>query len=159
MPWTGDSFFNGIEQRVATGVRRAGQYLAVAMRDRININCPAFHEAGDLSNLPGRHPGAAAATAKQHSPVGGPPYLETGNLHDSVRSEMDDESGDSPTATVGTDVEYGKYLEFGTSKMGARPWILSTLYQESDELIQQVIAPADIGGGGANVASAAVEAA
>ena len=47
------------------------------------------------------------------------PASDTGRLVGSIGAEI------SPTsATVGTNVEYGPYLEFGTSRMAARPWLL-----------------------------------
>lgn len=49
--------------------------------------------------------------AKQRAPV------RTGNLRRSYHREPVDEL----TQRVGTDVEYAPYVEFGTSKMAARP--------------------------------------
>jgi phage gpG-like protein len=56
------------------------------------------------------------------SAAGGYPATDTGRLASSVRVIM-------PTATslsgeVGTAVKYGAWLEFGTSRMAARPWLL-----------------------------------
>lgn len=50
------------------------------------------------------------------------PASDTGRLLGSVRMEL-------PTSArlvgrVGTAVDYGAYLEFGTSRMTARPWLL-----------------------------------
>ena len=48
------------------------------------------------------------------------PATDKGRLVGSVRYVME-----SPTSyRVGTNVEYGPHLEFGTSRMGARPWLL-----------------------------------
>lgn len=56
------------------------------------------------------------------SAAGGYPATDTGRLASSVRVIL-------PTATslsgeVGTAVKYGAWLEFGTSRMAARPWLL-----------------------------------
>jgi phage gpG-like protein len=48
------------------------------------------------------------------------PASDTGRLASSVRMDVV-----GPTAyVVGTNVEYGPMLEFGTSRMAARPWLL-----------------------------------
>lgn len=55
----------------------------------------------------------------QASAPGEYPASDTGRLMGSIMSDI------APTvATVGTNIVYGQYLEFGTSKMAARPWLL-----------------------------------
>lgn len=55
----------------------------------------------------------------QASAPGQYPASDTGLLMRSIRSEL------LPMqATVGTNLVYGQYLEFGTSRMAARPWLL-----------------------------------
>ena len=48
--------------------------------------------------------------------------VDTGRLVNSITSESDNDS-----ATIGDGVTYGKFVEFGTSKMGARPHFRNTL--------------------------------
>lgn len=50
------------------------------------------------------------------------PASDTGGLSSSVRKVLP--TAGNLTGEVGTNVTYGKYLEFGTSKMAARPWLL-----------------------------------
>ena len=50
------------------------------------------------------------------------PASDTGRLANSVRMELP-QVGDK-TGRVGTAVAYGPMLEFGTSRMAARPWLL-----------------------------------
>jgi hypothetical protein len=57
------------------------------------------------------------------SPPGSPPYLRTGLLRRSVTTEVVDESG-KIIGRVGTAVIYAGYLERGTSRMAARPWLV-----------------------------------
>lgn len=54
------------------------------------------------------------------SKPGSPPNTDTGRLVQSIQFEFLDNGASS---VVGTNVKYGKYLEFGTSKMAARPWL------------------------------------
>jgi len=58
----------------------------------------------------------------QASAPGQYPASDTGRLASNVRFELP--SGGSMTGRVGTNIQYGAYLEFGTSRMEARPWLL-----------------------------------
>ena len=42
------------------------------------------------------------------------------------------------TSFVGTSVEYGKYLEFGTSKMAARPWLRPAMERNEAKLTENI---------------------
>ncbi len=55
-------------------------------------------------------------SAKENSPV------RTGNLRRSIHTEVS-ESPDEITATVGPSADYGIYVEFGTRKMAAQPYM------------------------------------
>ena len=54
------------------------------------------------------------------SEPGTPPRSETGRLRDSLFVRT---SADGLSAEVGTDLDYGAHLEFGTQTMPARPWL------------------------------------
>lgn len=59
-----------------------------------------------------------------HSIPGNPPYLQTGLLRSSIGWEfVKDGPGNAELARVGTPLKYGFYLEKGTRKMAARPFI------------------------------------
>ena len=55
------------------------------------------------------------------SAPGEPPHRQTGQLRDSVFVRTSD---DGLTAEVGTDLDHGAHLEFGTQDTPARPWLL-----------------------------------
>lgn len=59
---------------------------------------------------------AMEATAKEKCPV------DTGRLRDSINTRIEKEDGDI-TGIVSTDVEYAGYVEHGTSKMSAKPYM------------------------------------
>jgi len=61
--------------------------------------------------------------------------IDTGNLLGSVTHEV---SGDR--ARAGTNVEYGIYHEYGTYKMGARPWLRPAADEHQDEVRRAVAA-------------------
>jgi HK97 gp10 family phage protein len=55
------------------------------------------------------------------SAPGDPPATDTGRLRASIRTDLSELTRLS--ATVGTEVAYGRFLEFGTANMAARPWL------------------------------------
>jgi HK97 gp10 family phage protein len=57
------------------------------------------------------------------SAPGQPPHKQTGRLRMSVTREMVGQT----VARVGTNLKYGLYLEMGTRKMAARPWLRRAL--------------------------------
>lgn len=65
------------------------------------------------------------------SKPGDPPNSDTGRLVQSIRFEFR-EGG--LVALVGTDLKYGTWLEFGTKKMAARPWLLPATRKAQREL-------------------------
>jgi phage gpG-like protein len=72
----------------------------------------------------GRKKGRKAGPAV-HSRPGEPPRKQTGRLRASVTHDVD---AASLTARVGTNVEYGKYLELGTKRgIAPRPWLRRAL--------------------------------
>ena len=56
------------------------------------------------------------------SQPGHPPHVDTGRLRSSITHEVQ-ASKNEIIARVGTNVVYGKWLELGTSRMQARPWL------------------------------------
>ena len=62
---------------------------------------------------------------------GNAPNADTGTLSSSIQTEIVSEG-----VFVGTTLEYGKYLEFGTSDMDERPWLIPALNGRSDDIIK-----------------------
>jgi HK97 gp10 family phage protein len=60
------------------------------------------------------------------------PLLETGALRDSITHNLD---ADGKDAYVGTDIEYAKYQEYGTSRIPARSFLGGALHAKEKELI------------------------
>lgn len=71
----------------------------------------------------------------QASAPGEPPATDTGRLVANVLFAIE-QGGYS--ARVGTDLEYGKNLEFGTRKMAARPWLSRAITENSDKIINLI---------------------
>lgn len=70
--------------------------------------------------------------AHQASAPGEYPANDTGRLASSVAFELP--QGDTAIARVGTGIQYGPMLEFGTSKMAARPWLLPSFEKAKAEV-------------------------
>lgn len=69
--------------------------------------------------------------AKQDCPV------DTGRLRSSITHETDND-----TAYIGTNVEYGPYVEMGTSRMRAQPFLEPAMEQhlsEYKEMIETIL--------------------
>lgn len=64
------------------------------------------------------------------SAPGDAPNTDSGRLVDSIAVEKIRTS----VYAVGTSVEYGKYLEFGTRQMAARPWLRRAMNKKAPEL-------------------------
>ncbi len=70
------------------------------------------------------------------SAPGDPPHTDTGNLVNNIQVQRFDKSVD--VGIMGDKAKYGKYLEFGTSNMAARPW-LRPAFENSKETIKDKI--------------------
>lgn len=62
---------------------------------------------------------------------GNAPNTDTGRLVASINTEPTDDG-----VLVGTSLQYGKHLEFGTKSMGERPWLIPALNKMTDEIIK-----------------------
>ena len=54
--------------------------------------------------------------------------VDTGNLRRNIEHGVDDD-----TSYIGTNVEYGKYVEYGTSRMPARPFLKQAVENHKEE--------------------------
>jgi HK97 gp10 family phage protein len=59
---------------------------------------------------------------------------DTGHLQASITHRLISQSAGRVNAEVGTNVVYGKYLEFGTEKMRARPWLFPALNRNKSKI-------------------------
>lgn len=78
-------------------------------------------EAGAKQSMKGPKSGATykrGSKSHQASAPGEAPAIDTGNLVNSIQTDVQ-----GLRAEVGTAVEYALYLEYGTSKMAARPFL------------------------------------
>ena len=69
------------------------------------------------------------ANAKQRTPV------DTGHLKRNIEVDI---SQDELSADIGTNVEYGKYVEFGTATQKSQPFLFPAYEEEKDEYISNL---------------------
>lgn len=61
------------------------------------------------------------------------PAVDTGRLRQSITHDVE-VNGSETIGRVGTNLEYGLYLEFGTSKMSPRRWLKPSLAINRDKI-------------------------
>lgn len=67
------------------------------------------------------------------SAPGAYPATDTGRLVSSIKFR-----GAEGSWIVGTNVKYGAYLEFGTSRMDARPWLMPSFEQATANVVAEL---------------------
>lgn len=127
--WHGDEAKRLIRAAFARNLAAAA--IVVKSRAKVLLSVPgtANREA------PGRDKGGRFTKAKiygaDRSKPGEPPRKQYGRLRGSVAHEVD---AGSLTARVGTNLLYGRWLELGTSRMAARPWLRRALAESRDKI-------------------------
>jgi HK97 gp10 family phage protein len=90
----------------------------------------------------------ANMTPNGPSSPGEAPAVDTGRLRASITHRVEMDSGEA-VAYVGTNVKYAPYLEFGTSRMAARPFMVPAIERNrewiKDKLKSVVKDPASAG--------------
>ncbi len=66
--------------------------------------------------------------------------VDTGRLRSSLSHETENFGTDNPTVTVGTNVEYGPYVEFGTSRQSAKPYLYPALIENKAKILKEIAA-------------------
>lgn len=113
--YNGDDFFAGIRRQIASGVAAAAEDVKATAKQLTSTQGPP-------RSLPGN-----------------PPHKDTGELYASVEAIGPADDGDLIVASVGTSIPYGLYLEMGTSRMAARPWLGRALRQRQSAIARQII--------------------
>lgn len=68
---------------------------------------------------------------------GSPPHKQTGRLRMGINWSLKDDG----TVHVNSSVKYGKYLDFGTRRMAARPWLTRAFNDMRGEIRSILTAP------------------
>lgn len=113
-----DDFMRDITQELGRRVEKAAIHLTNKMKEKVNRSQPYHIGKGKK----GRY-----YHGEDPSKPGEAPKKIRGDLQRSITYEM---APDKQSAKVGTNLDYGAYLELGTSKMAPRPYIRSTFIEE-----------------------------
>lgn len=64
--------------------------------------------------------------------------VRTGTLRRSIHTDVESESPDRVTARVSPGVDYGVYVELGTRKMPAQPYLRPAFESQKDAAVQEI---------------------
>ncbi len=115
--WNGPAYQAAMRQAMRKRVSAACVHLSADVRATLSqsggINLRSAGKGGKLAK---RH---KRVYNWSHSSPGDPPFKQTGHLRRSIAWEAVSDT----VGRVGTNVKYGLYLEMGTSRMAARPYL------------------------------------
>ncbi|MAF25813.1 hypothetical protein CL634_09610 [bacterium] len=112
-----DAFQEGIKQ----GMQAIGMHLVNVIKKDIKKKSP--------NSTRGKRRGKNVWV----SPAGESPNNDTGGLTSSMMYEL---MGNNDEVLVGTTLNYGRYLEEGTSKMAQRPYIKKNALEQEDRMAE-----------------------
>lgn len=132
MIWNGDNYIREVERTVGQRVQSAGYHLISRIRENISIpsRTVSFKETASGKNK-GKVKKVLGARGSSRSKPGEFPHKDFGLLRQSIAQDFDGKT----TTRVGTALSYGKFLEFGTSRMRPRPWLRRTLAEEKQNIV------------------------
>ena len=116
--WKGDKLLKKFEKNLERGIRVASSFLRKQVVRAINV--PFRSRGGETI----RHNPTRRGTP---SKPGEPPRVDTGQLRRSIFMIVRKTGKGRVVGFVGTTLKYGKYLEYGTRRMAARPYLRTTL--------------------------------
>lgn len=127
MAWRGEQYRKALEARVTRSLHVAT--IAVESRAKDLLSVPGTAPRGPAGrDKSGRFTKAKVYGAIRSRP-GEPPRKQLGHLRRSVAREVVSLKG-----RVGTNVKYGRWLELGTGRMAARPWLRRSLAERKDAI-------------------------
>ena len=109
-------------------------------RDSAQVIARGLYAAGQkIESTAERSITEGATSGKGHVPSrpGQPPNEDTGHLRRNIETEIES-TARNPTVTVTSHAEYSAALEFGTSKMAARPFMRPATEQHRSDVAKDV---------------------
>lgn len=131
MQWD-ESYVREVERTVAARVQAAGYHLVSRIRENISVPSRTVKlregKGGKVKKVLGPR-------GSSRSRPGEFPHKDFGRLRQSIAQQH---FPDEARSIVGTNLPYGKFLELGTSKMAARPFLRRTLAEEKETIRQMI---------------------
>ena len=124
LKWYGDDVYKKIHNEQKKRVRQAAIFLESYIRKSFKPG------SGNVYMVAGKPHHASAA--------GEPPAALSGNLRNSITHEIEEALWDI-IGRVGTNVEYGKWLELGTKDMSPRPYLRRAIEENKQELVNILV--------------------
>ena len=134
----------GLDQAMRA-LERAGEDVAEVMTDTIEDTVLKAHQYA-VQGI--QHGPASGRTYQKYKPrrthkasaPGQYPMSDTGRLASMVEFELPQPGSNRPRGAVGTALYYGPDLEFGTSRMASRPWLMPSVERAAAEISRELIA-------------------
>lgn len=128
-----------ITAALETAGRNVGAKLVGVLQQKLNVSARVGTPGSRSARL--RKARAtkrrAARFLWQASAPGEAPRKRTGTLQKSVASEVSI-GADELVIRVGSNVPYARFLEYGTAKMAARPWLRPGMAEAKDRLARDL---------------------
>lgn len=138
LTWDGDRARARIEAELTRRLQRAAKVVWGRAKQLINVDGTGVRATSAGKGKARKRKGSLIYGADPSKP-GDPPHKQRGHLLRSVAWEV---SG--LVARIGTNLDYGRFLELGTVKMAARPWLRRALNETRDEVKRILSAPMDL---------------
>lgn len=127
LKWNGEQFEARVRAHMARNVAAACIALVNHAKELLSVDGTEKRTGG--RDAKGRFLKSKLRYNANPSKPGEAPHLQTGRLRGSVAWEVVGLLG-----RVGTNLRYGRWLELGTRKMAARPWLRASLKAMLDRL-------------------------
>ena len=140
--WHGREFFTLATKETVKAMTKAALVVENRAKKIMGTGASKFNASGDTKKRKGKK------SFHRPSAPGFPPAVDTGILRSSVSHKVQirnlsvtgfvgsDTDKIAAKAEAGTDVEYGFFLEVGTTKMAARPWLRPSLRQSERDILR-----------------------
>ncbi len=142
--WHGREFLTLATKETVKAMTKAAVLVERRAKKVMGKGASKFSVSGNTKSRRGK------TSFHRPSAPGFPPNVDTGVLRASISHKVNIKGGSvnafvgsdidkirsNPKSEAGTDVEYGFYLEVGTTKMEARPWLRPTLRASEKDILR-----------------------
>ena len=135
--WNGKNIEKQIKREMHNRLEHCATMVQGHARDLINIEGTGIRTRRVRDKSGRLRKSKKLVYGANPSKPGEPPRKQTGRLYASVAWDFKDYL----VSRVGTNVPYGKFLEFGTAIMAARPWLHRALREKQRQINELLSRP------------------